>query len=428
MALKPKVYAAHLSMRCSSLHKKQHAHFRASESMNPRTLSRAVPGRYILPFLIGGLFASVSLGQTPGMPQSGSQSTRFDNDFNPAIGMVLDLAGTFVDAESSAADGFELSLRSTELSFSSWVDPTAWAYANVVFAKDEIALEEGAVHYVGFEGNTTLRAGRFFVDFGKQMQAHMHALRTFDRPAVLRAFLGSELGGDGMQYDSWTTAGEATIVRWSLGAFNSLVTESDAELPSESAFRPSLSELALTARLTGYADVSESSTLQIGASMRYLPDFEIHDEANDVKAIGLSNTVFGLDATWGWLDDTNTKGWTAGMEWLAMKGDMYGESLDLGGGNFAVTPINDSAMGYYVFVDRVMDKSNSAGVQFSSVELPQAGMPRLGEFDAYFTHKPTEFQRLRYGLTLSESEGQEEARLSVQYTLFLGPHAHGVQF
>jgi hypothetical protein len=249
--------------------------------------------------------------------------------------------------------------------------------------------------------------------------------------------LGDELGGDGVQYDNWTTMGDATVMRWSVGAFGSLVSgghghggESgdETELAQESVFRPDLGELAFTARLTGFSDVSENSTLQIGTSIRHLPEFEIHDDFNEVSAGGLSNTVFGLDATWGWLDDTDTKGWTAGVELLGIEGDLYGESVDLGGGSFAVETHSDWATGYYAFVDRAFDKYNSAGVQFSSVQVPEDGLPRLDELDLYFTHKSSDFQRLRYGLTLSEHEGENEARLSVQYTLFLGPHAHGVQF
>jgi hypothetical protein len=371
------------------------------------------------------------------MPTSGpasGQSGRFDNSFNPALGLTLDLSGLYTDAPGSANDGLDLSLRTAELSFGAWVDPTAHAYANFVYVEDELVLEEAAATYVGWDSNATIKAGRFYVDFGKQMQAHIHALRTYERPAVLRTFLGEELGGDGIQYNDWTTMGDATVVRWSLGAFGALVSHShghegeEEELASEPVLRPDLDELALTGRLTGFADVSEASTLQLGTSFRYLPGFEIHDEVNDIVEEELSNTVVGLDATWSWLDDSGTQGWTAGGEYLVIDGDLAGSSIERIPGGFDIDVLDDTASGFYAFVDHSIDMNSSIGLQYSQVEVLEAGLPELDEWDVYYTHKPTEFQRMRFGLTLAEHEGERDTRFSLQYTLFLGPHSHGVNF
>ncbi len=414
-----------------------------------------------------GMTTSVAFAQdfqSPGMPRTGNtsgQSGRFDNSFNPAIGLTLDLSGLYTDAAGSSNDGIDLELRSAELSFGAWVDPTAHAYANFNYVGDELELEEAAATYVGWDGNATMKAGRFFVDFGKQMQAHIHSLRTYDRPAVLRTFLGEELGGDGVQYNDWTTMGDSTVVRWSLGAFGALVPHSHGhegeehegaggpELASEPIFRPDLDELALTARLTGFADVSEASTLQLGASARYLPGFEIHSEDGyilaevDQVASDLSNTVVGLDATWSWLDESGTEGLTVGGEFLLIDGDLGG-FFDPGSDGLEGDPtadpadgaltdnriavIDDTATGFYAFVDYALDMRSSLGLQYSQVEVLEEGLPELDEWDVYYTHKLTEFQRMRFGVTRTEHEGDTDTRVSVQYTLFLGPHSHGVQF
>src|SRR5207248_2602866 len=79
----------------------------------------------------------------------------------------------------------------------------------------------------GLGGQATIRAGRFFMDFGKQMQTHVHELRTIERPLVFRAYLGEEVKGDGVQWDSWTSVGDKTALRWSLGVFNNLLREPD---------------------------------------------------------------------------------------------------------------------------------------------------------------------------------------------------------
>ena len=110
------------------------------------------------------------------------------------------------------------------------------------------------------------------------MQAHVHDLRTLERPAVLRTYLGDELGGDGAQFDHWFAAGDETVVRSSLGVFASLVGEGHGDDDSGEAEpfdgeRKDLDELALTARLTGFTDVGEHGTFQAGLSARLVPEF-----------------------------------------------------------------------------------------------------------------------------------------------------------
>jgi len=385
--------------------------------------------------------------QTPGMPLVPGQTTRFENDYNPAIGFSFDAMAAWFDGEESEEDGLELNLRSGEMTVAAWADPTAWAYATIVYAGEEVALEEAAVHYTGLGGNTTLRTGRFFVDFGKQMQAHVHDLRTVDRPAVLRTFLGTELGGDGIQFDNWTTVGDDTVVRYSIGAFGSLLghehgeEEHDhgggghAEAEAESVTRPELDELALTARLTGFTSLNDNQTLQLGGSLRMIPEFEFHSEDYGLEAEGQDNAVYGFDATWGWVDDTQTSSLTIGGEYLISSGSLAAEVDDPD-----ATPgtpddpteleINDDdASGFYAYIDYGMDPFNNFGVQFSQVETFEDGLPELEELDVYWTHKLSEFQRLRLAVTQSELEGgEEETRLGLQYTVYLGPHAHGVNF
>ena len=374
-------------------------------------------------------FAQGPAFSTPGMAQSSSQTTRFDNTYNPAIGLMFDVFAGYHIADDKNLDGFDASLRTGEVTLSAWVDPKAWAYGVVVFSDEGVDLEEGAVHYVGFEGNETLRIGRFFVDFGKQMQAHEHALRTPNRPAVLREFLGNELGGDGIEFDDWFTFGEDTIVRYSLGAFQSLQPFAREDGPFASTpDRPEADQLAFTGRLTGFSSLTDLSTLQLGASVRYLPDYSFTDDTNALEATGLENTVWGLDATWGWTDETNTKSWTAGAELLVNDGALSASVVEPVPSTFELAVLNDTAIGYYVFVDHAMDRFDSLGVQVSSVETAAAGLPRLDEYDLYYTHKLSEFQRLRLALTSFELGGNQDTRLGIQYTVFMGPHSHGVNF
>jgi len=378
-------------------------------------------------------FAAPAAAQftTPGMPTWGqtSQTTRFDNDYNPAIGFLLDSFAGYHTADDHSLNGIDSGLTAGEITISTWVDPKAWAYGVIVFDEEGVGLEEGAVHYVGFDGNETIRIGRFFVDFGKQMQMHQHQLRTPVRPAVLSEYLGAELGGDGIQFDDWFTMGDDTIVRFSIAAFQSLsVFESEDGPMAVSPDSPQPDQLAFTARLTGFSSLTDQQTLQLGASLRSVPDFTIVDEESGASAENLDNNVWGLDATWGWADDTNTKTWTAGGEFLVNTGDLNGTVSEPVPGTFVLSALNDTATGYYAFVDHAWNRYDSAGLQYSSLETASTGLPTLSETVAYYTHKLSEFQRLRFAITNRDLDGQQDTSFGIQYSAFMGPHSHGLNF
>ena len=414
--------------------------------MRPRSL---LLGALALPFLSPPSHPQSCGFRTPGMPGSAArtgQTDRFSSEFNPAIGMVFDLVGDHVDTSGgSTDDGFDLELRVGEMTVASWIDPSLWAYGVVVYAEDEVALEEASLQYVGFEGsNVTLRGGRFFVDFGKQMQAHVHDLRTLERPAVLRTYLGDELGGDGVQLDNWFVGGDETVFRYSLGVFGSLIGEGHGHGDEEDSGeadpfdeeRKDLDELALTARFTAFTDVGERGTLQGGLSARHVPEFGFEADGSAAPGgteDGLSNTVLGLDLTYGWLDETATRGWTLGSEALLFTGDIGGEVLDnaLSGdpSDDTVDVLDDEAFGFYAFVDRAWDQRNSAGLQWSWLELPEDGAPELSEVELYYTRNLSEFQRLRFVTAAADSDVESDSvRFAVQWTGFIGPHSHGLNW
>jgi hypothetical protein len=382
----------------------------------------------------------------PGAAAASGQTDRFSTEFNPAIGLVFDVVGDHVDASGgSTDDGFDLELRAGEVTLSAWIDPSLWGYAAVVYADDEGALEEAALQYVGFEDtNLTLRGGRFFVDFGKQMQAHLHDLRTLERPAVLREYLGDELGGDGVQLDGWFVGGERTVMRYSLGVFASLVEgahdhggdDVGGEAEPFDGERKDLDELALTARFTGFTEVGERGTLQLGASARLIPDFGFEADGSAApggSVDGLSNTVLGLDCTWGVTDETATRSWTLGGEALFFTGDIGGDVLDnaLVGdpADDTVDVVDDDAVGWYAFVDRAWTLRDSAGIQWSWLELPEDGGPELSEVELYYTRQLSDFQRLRVVAAVSDREdGPDATRFALQWTGFVGPHTHGMNW
>lgn len=393
----------------------------------------STPGMVQTPKLSRPEPASSESGEQAGAAGSG-QSDRFDSVFNPAFSFVVDAVADYLDADDDAVDdGVGLEMRTLEFGAQAWVDPDAWAYFIGATDGDTLAIEEAAVHYTGLGGNTTIRAGRFFIDFGKQMQTHVHELRTLERPLALRTYLGSEVKGDGIQYDGWTGVGDATAVRWSVAAFASLVPESELEdgVPVVSvAERKDAGDLDFTARLTAFTDVGTNGVFQAGVSGRFIPDATA--ELNGSQATGLESSVYGLDATYGWTSDDAQRTFTAGGEFLVNAGDTVAR-IDDGG---TPDPTDDTLLGFddetetgwYAFVDWAWDQKHSVGVQYSAVELgPDAD---AAEFELYYSRLFSEFHRIRLVAASydTDADAGDSLRFAVQYTATVGAHGHGLNW
>lgn len=390
-------------------------------------------------FRTPGMPAVPSNYAPPGSSTDSGQANRFSSVFNPAFSFVVDALADYQGFSGTSEDGVSMDLRSLELAAQSWVDPNAWAYFVAASDGETLNVEEAAVHYTGLGGHHTIRAGRFFVDFGKQMQTHVHELRTTERPLVLRSFLGEEVKGDGAQWDSWTSVGDTTAVRWSIGVFKNLLPEESEDFDASAQAAPSVADrkgaedLNFTGRLTGFTDIGDNGVLQLGASARVLPSFAYTFEPSGDEQRSLENTVFGLDATYGWSDPSGLTTWTFGAEYLIDTGDTYSTIDDAGTAgdtsDDTVSVVSKNLNGFYVYGDYAWDKSNSAGLQYSQVELPEDGTPDASETTAYYTHMFSEFHRVRLEATAVDRDAAEDSmRLAVQYTAFVGAHGHGVNW
>ena len=382
--------------------------------------------------------------QSPGQLGMGGlgQVTRFDNGFNPAISFSVDSLGEYADVEGGD-DGFDFTLRRLDLLAAAWIDPNAWGWAVVAYEGEEgeLVLDEAAIEYVGLPGRHTLRAGRFFVDFGKQMQAHLEELRTIDRPGVLADYLGEELAGEGLQWGYWTPLGDRTLLRTSVGVFAGLGGghhhgggEEDS-VEAEQAFpeRYDAGDLSLTARATAMRDVGTRGMLQGGVSYLAVPEyaFELHDAG--IEQGGFSRQVVGFDLTYGWTADDGIKSWLVGGEALWMDGDLDGELDDAGTpadeSDDFLAVLDESVAGFYAFAEHRMDRVNTLGMQVDLHELPMEDKPDATTYDAYWTRHLSEFLRLRVGVQFRDvDQGEDSTRLALQLTSLVGPHGHGINW
>jgi hypothetical protein len=137
------------------------------------------------------------------------------NVFNPAISLIL--SGTYAhlsqDPTSYRISGFPLppdveigpgrrgfSLGESELGIYANVDPYFYGGFNLALAPDNTAsVEEAFIQTTALSNGFTLKAGRFFSGIGYLNEQHAHVWDFVDAPLAYQAFLGGQLGDDGVQ-------------------------------------------------------------------------------------------------------------------------------------------------------------------------------------------------------------------------------------
>ena len=137
------------------------------------------------------------------------------NAFNPAISAIImgSYASYDFEAERELA-GFQLggetdytpeglSLNESELIFSGNIDHRFFGQLTLGIHDGEegaeVEIEEAFFDTRGLPGGTGLRFGRFYSDIGYLNRQHPHAWNFHDAPLPYLAFLGGQLGDDGIQ-------------------------------------------------------------------------------------------------------------------------------------------------------------------------------------------------------------------------------------
>lgn len=157
--------------------------------------------------------AEAAAGQAQAAAQASRRPTG-ENAFNPAISLILSgtygnfsqdpdnyRIGGFIPAGREAGPGRRgFSLGESELFLSASVDPYfRGSFTLAVTPENEVEVEEAFVQTLGLGRGLTLKAGRFFSGIGYLNEIHPHAWDFVDAPLAYQAFLGRQLGDDGIQ-------------------------------------------------------------------------------------------------------------------------------------------------------------------------------------------------------------------------------------
>ena len=345
------------------------------------------------------------------------------SDLPVELGLFFDTVFEHVDRPSD--DGFGLDVRTLGITVAGQMGDTWQGHATIVHADGEFELEEAAVTHT-IADDSTLRVGRFFAEFGRQMHLHVHDLPTPERPRVLAEFLGDELGGTGVEFTRTLAHSNNSTWHASLGIFDELgvpereLVGSNGDLSIvERQTQRNADEFALAARL-GHGSHGSQGALQWGVSARHVADFALTRESDGLTAAGLRSTVFGADATYESRAPDGSSPWALGAEYLVSSGDL---SAQLDGG--ALTPFDDTVKGFYFWGERRLDSNNALGLLLGRHERPVPMTPEETEFGAYYAHQLNASARLRFAVSQHDSQGAPPVtRLMIQLTMFSGAHDH----
>lgn len=356
---------------------------------------------------------------------SGASATNA-NAFNPGISVVLNGFLTSADRDTGeeriagvAAGGeienppLGLSLGESEIAFSANIDP--YFYGFMVAAIDnagEVGIEEAYISTTQLPAGLTLTAGRFFSGIGYANEMHAHNWAFSDQALPYRAFVGSQLGDDGVRL-TWLAP---TDQFWLFGveAFRG------EAFPAAGAENDGIGAYTAFVRTGADIDVSNSYL----ASLSYLHGGALDRESDGDLFTGDSDLLIG----------SLTYKWAPGGNRLNRNFTATGEVF-LGNetGSFNGVPVDQDRFGWYVQGVYQWMPRWRAGLRYAALSSDDPGAALAGSaldeqgVDPYtvtglIEWDPSEFSRLRLQYSHDESDLEPNDVLTMQFTVIYGVH------
>lgn len=388
-------------------------------------------------------------------PGDASTSPRERQDaFNPAISLIMQgrNANLSVNPDTYRLGGFMpsgtegpgprgLSLSETELAISASVDPYfSGHFTGAIAPEGGFAVENAYLLTTSLGNGFTVKGGRYFSEIGYLNKQHQHSWDFIDVPLPYRAFLGGQLGNDGVQ------------IKWI--APTDLLVEFGAEVANGRLFpggdhnRNSPRLATLFSHVGG--DLGVSHSWRMGLSyLQAAPDARRY-QALDSTGVGVTNSFAGrsklwiADFVWKWAPEGNPtrRNFKFQAEYMLRNEDgrlTFDTDAAAAGplpGSYSSRQRGWYAQATYQFMPRWR-----LGARYDRLE---SGTPRIGQvtdgalaaadFPALASHRPSiaaamfdwspsEFSRLR--LQYSRDRSRPDAidhQIFLQYIMSFGAH------
>ena len=380
---------------------------------------------------------AVAPAATMGRAGSSYMNMSFDVLANAGWSSTPDVESLQPGGHDPSQRGF--SLRNAEIALDGAVDPYFKGFANIVLMTDAdeetgIELEEAYALSSGLPGGMQVKAGRFFVEFGRQNNQHPHSWAFVDEALVLNRMFGEDgLRQNGVRL-SWLAPIEH-YTEFTLGVFNGQGSDAFSfryagepgddgvdRLYGRATTDRNLSgagDFLFVPRLASSFELTDSQTLVVGASAALGPN----DTSDDTRTV-----VYGVDSFWKWKPANAGGGWP----FVTWQTEVIGRNFEAGADATAGLPAETlHDWGAYSQVQWGFAYRWAAGLRGEYVtgdksvsEEANAERPTDERVSPNITFYPSEFSKLRLQYNHMWREDAEDGdALWLQLEFMLGAHA-----
>ncbi len=380
-----------------------------------------------------------------------------NNEFNPAISLILDGRYTDLDMEELSFPGFQLggeaelpekgfSTGHNELTFSANIDDRFYGSATIPIVYQEgettIELEDAYIETLGLGQGVTVKLGKFYSALGYLNSIHDHAHDFADRPLVYDVLIGGHLSDTGVQL-RWVAP---TAVYLGLGV----------ELTRGSEYPGGRNEdnhagEGIFVKVGG--DLTPAASWQVGLS-HYTTEFDVRqagahhhggeESLTDNELRDGEVDLSGLDLVFKWSPSGHARERYLKLQAEAFKRDESGQAVFFEELNSAEARYSGEQSGYYLqaiyqFAPRwrvglrhdvlQADNSISRFVDNGIDEQEFLQESSIGEGDddpsgwsGMLDFSPSEYSRIRLQVGRLEVDDESYDSLTLQYLMSLGAH------
>jgi uncharacterized coiled-coil protein SlyX len=367
------------------------------------------------------------------------------SEFNPSIGLVGETIFSYRSRGSSQTGsdrpgGFDAFQRSVELNAAASVDPFAKAYivanasADAATGESTFGIEEAALQTESLPWNLTVKAGRFFGEFGRLGYIHDHELPFVNRPLVLDQYIGGESRTDGVQVN-WLLPVEH-YVSLTVGVGNQFGGDNP---PNDIGEFRHLSGWNYWGRLSTYFDLTPDISLEPGLSGLWNPKTKgqwsspgdinpTFPDVGDNTFTERERRLVGADLVLSYkpLRNNQFKSLIWGTEVL------YSDNrYDVGASGGPVSRQSVGAYGLYSYLTYKWHRQWSNGVQYEWLEDAVNKQAKTSAYSANVTWALSHWNQLRLQYTYTDHNAvsglKPDNAVYLQWAWIIGSHSHGWQ-
>jgi uncharacterized coiled-coil protein SlyX len=372
-----------------------------------------------------------------------AQTRKVPSVFNPSIGLVGETIFSYrsrgsAQTGSDRPGGFDAFQRSVELNVAGSVDPFANAYvvanatADAQTGKATFDIEEAALQTASLPWNLTVKAGRFFGEFGRLAYIHDHELPFVNRPLVLDQYIGGESQTDGVQIN-WLPPIEH-YVSLTVGVGNQF----GGDVPPNNVgdFRQ-LGGWNYWGRLSTYFDLTPDISLEPGVSGLWNPKtIDLGGPLPQPDGSTLTERerrLAGADLVLSYkpLRNNQFQSLTWGTEVLYSSNRYDVNSQD---NELVNSSVGVGSFGLYSYLTYKFHRQWSTGFLYGFVEDDQDNNAKTYEYSPFITWALSHWNQLRLQYTYTDHNAvsatyglRPDHAIYLQWAWIIGSHAHGWQ-